>query len=833
MNDATHARALPLDGLRLYKPDAGHLDEMVTADGELRDHWRPLFDSLNAMSPAQHGEARKSADAMLRDNGFSYLYTEEPHNRRPWRLDILPLILPSNDWSEIERGLTQRAELLNRIATDLNGPLDLLQSGILPPAVVFSDPDCPLPRQNSANGRFLQFLCFDLERSRDGGWQVLEERVELAAGLGYALENRIITSRVLAQQFLSQKIHLLASFFRAADDYLLTLANGNLVVVLSEGPHNADYIEHAFLGRYLGYPVVRDDDLTVRESRLYLKTLRGLQRVDLVIRRLASKYCDPLEVYQESSSGIAGIMHAASEGNVMLANAIGCQVVENRCLQAYLPHICKRMLNQDLYLPSTPSWWCGEAAGLHHVCANLDSLDLFPAFGLDQHPAVNGRPSLEEIRAYPWRFAARQAGTTAAAPHWSDDGELSPLPWKLRAFVAATAQGYKVMPGAIALLREPGQAAATICKDVWFLSEHQVSGETLLPKPVRAATLRRSNANLTSRNAEDCFWFGRYLERADGCARLYRALFAQLAGEESLFIDHTMAALLTDLLVAQNRLSAMRADRFHATGGGFRNIVFDPDATEGLAKLLDNLAQIADRVRGELSVDTWRILEKLTRISRIPRIAYFSGEVIDLLHELITCLAALSGLVYDNATRDYSWLLLDSGRRIERAEFTIAIIRTICSGRSVNDEATCNLLLELNDSAITYRARYRMPPQLPAALDLTLADESNPRSLYYQVKQLQTNLAALPDDRESNKLDRRQQLLVAMHAELTLLNIDQLCDTQGGGWTPVRPALDALLQQLETGLDQLAEKIANTYFSHSVGYRITGAASHRKLADDA
>lgn len=830
-----------------YRPPSDVYDEMMAPDGTLRPHWRSFIDGLNAMGGEGRLHAAETAARMLHENDVTYIaHGTEGDTARQWRLDMLPLIMAPAEWHALEVGLVQRARLLNMIVADVYGPQQLLKSRSIPPALVFGNPEFLLPCHGVAarDGTFLHLLAFDLGRSPDGQWSVLSNRTQSPAGAGYALENRIITSRCLPDMFEACNVHRLASFFGGFSEHLLHLGgrDDHLAVVLSPGPGRS-YFEHAFLGRYLGYPVVEGADLTVRAGRVYLKTLEGLKPVELILRRVESNQCDPLELRVDSSVGVAGLLQAARQNEVVIANSIGSGVVENEAIMSFLPSLSRQVLGEDLKIHSVPTWWCGNPADRAHVLAHLDDLVVRRSFASRSLIASGNRGSLtsefgdlspdvleEMIERQPHQFVAQEPIQLSTAPFWSGEGLVRAEPLTLRVFVAATKDGYRVMPGGLALLTRDGDARAQrvtsdYSKDVWVLSDESVDTFSLLGRSLQATALRRSDRDLPSRAADNLYWLGRYLERAEGAVRLYRSLFSYLSGE-SAGNDPATLDTLARLLVSQERLTARRARR--ATVDGARaveqelwQVLFDPESPDGLAKVLGNVGRTAELVRERLSADSWRILESLTRTPEVPWRAHVIGDAVKLLNTMIQNLSAITGLIQENMTRGYGWRLLDMGRRIERTRYAARLIRGITTQGEPAESGVLNLLLELVDSTMTYRSRYKAIPQLPAVLDLVMADESNPRSLIFQIHEIEEHLKVMPLEQESGPISAAQKIVISLLAELRLCDVKRLSVVRSRAGK--RTHLDRVLTRLEAGADELSDVIEGTYFSHSLERQISGS----------
>ena len=831
-----------------YRPPPRTYDEMLDGDGTLRTHWRTFIDGLTSMGDEGRAHAVEIAARMLHDNDVTYVAQgANDEIGRQWRLDMLPLLIAPAEWHALEAGLVQRARLLNMIVADLYGPQQLLKSRSVPPALVFGNREFLLPCHGvgARDDTFLHLLAFDLGRAPDGRWFVLSNRTQSPAGAGYALENRIITSRCLPDIFERCNVHRLASFFRGFSENLLSLGarEDHLAVALSPGPGRS-YFEHAFLGRYLGYPVVEGADLTVRAGRVYLKTLEGLKPVELILRRVESSLCDPLELRVDSTEGVAGLVQAARENHVVIANAIGSGVVENEAIMSILPTLSRQVLGEDLKLPSVATLWCGNAAERAQVFARLDDFVVRRAFASRSLIAsgsrgylaseFDGQPSAairQMIEKRPYQFVAQTPVELSTAPFWSGDGPIRAEPMTLRVFVAATKDGYRVMPGGLALAARASDGHAPdvsfdYSKDVWVLSDESVDTFSLLGQSLQATALRRSDRDLPSRTADNLYWLGRYLERTEGAVRLYRSLFTYLSGEASNGHDPVTLDTLARLLVSQERLSARRARR--ATVDGARaveqelwQILFDPESPDGLAKILGNVARTADLVRERLSADAWRVLEGLTHAPEVPWRTHALGDGIKLLNTMLQNLSAITGLIQENMTRGYGWRLLDMGRRIERTRFAARLIRTLTADGEPADSGVLNLLLELVDSTMTYRSRYKAIPQLPAVLDLVMADESNPRSLIFQIVDIEEHLAVMPLEQASGPISEAQKIVISLLAELRLADVRRLSRVRAR--SGARMHLNRVLLRIERGADGLSDVVERTYFSHSLERQVSGS----------
>jgi uncharacterized circularly permuted ATP-grasp superfamily protein/uncharacterized alpha-E superfamily protein len=816
-----------------YHPTPGAYDEL-TASGELRAHWEFLRPHLKRSDDDWVGNLNHTVAQLLEESAVTNPEAAGGNIRRPWRLDALPFVLDPGEWKVLERGLTQRARLLNATVANLYGSQSLLKDS-LPPALAFANPEFLLPScgYQAPDGAYLHLLAFDLGRSPDGQWRVLANRTEAPSGLGYTLENRLIMARCVPELFERGRITRLAQFFRAYGDNLQrlgeqsSLANG-LSVILSGGPDQATYFEHTFLGRYLGYPVVEGADLTVRDARVYLKTLEGLKPISLIARYIESADCDPLELKIHSMQGAPGLLRAASQGNVAIANAIGSGVVENDAFMSFLPGLCETLLGEELELPSLASWWCGQPSELEFVRNHMEALVLRQAFsrkpllassvaaymasdlGSAQAPDLG-----EAFTTAPYSLVGREPIALSTVPYWNDQNQWAAAPMTLRLYVAATENGYELLPGGLARLATP---TGDISKDVWVPDQQ---GEFGAATPEVSISTRRSDRDLPSRTGDDLFWLGRYLERTEGAVRLYRGLFSYAGGEGAVSSPPVSLDLLTQLLVAMNYLSAHRARRAAAGGRSaveeeLWHILFDPEGTDGLANVLANVHRTANHVRERLSRDVWRLFESVSEVPELRWRVHSVADVARLLDELIDKLSAINGQLYENMTRGYGWRLLDMGRRLERCSYVVRVVRDLCI-REPQQPGALDLLLDLCDSTITHRARYQAGPTLNTALDLLLIDNSNPRSVAHQIETLQAHMSTMPLEQGDGTLSESARILLAAHNELALADVDKMVGVISSQGT--RSQLNRLLKHVEKSMTNLHDVLTRTYFDHTLLHR--------------
>lgn len=817
-----------------YYVPAGSYDEMCSSAGVLRPHWEYLIRSLDALGTQELARREQEAQRLLRENGVTYNVYDDPQGRtRFWALDLVPVLLTSQEWSTIERGLIQRAELLNLILADLYGPRTLIAKGILPPELIYAHPGFLLPCHDvrPAGGYYLPLYAADIARASDGSIWVIGDRAQAPSGSGYALENRIVLSRLLPSLYRDSHVHRVALFFRAMRATLSALAprhrENPRIVLLTPGPGNETYFEHAYLANYLGFSLVQGSDLTVRDNQVWLKTVDGPQPVDVIVRRVDDTFCDPLELRKDSLLGTPGLLQAVRLGQVGIANPLGSGVLENPALMAFLPRLVRHLLGEDLRLPSVATWWCGGEQECAHVLANLHRLVIKPIF---PHPStvtvfgasltmIERRALADQIRAQPRLFVGQEHVALSTTPVLAGDG-LEPRPSVLRSFLVTRDESYVVMPGGLTRVAPSldtwivSNQRGGVSKDTWVLASEPEKEVSLLASVGNSVKLTRTGSEMPSRVADNLFWLGRYAERAESGARLLRAVLLRLLETNSLRQDPCLFPLLrvvTHLTVtypgfvdegAEERLVAPEQELLDVVGNGQR--------TGSLHFTVQALTFAAQSVRDRLSDDSWRVINNLQYSLGQPR---HLSEALAGLEQLLFGLAAFTGLSTERMSRGYGWRFLDIGRRLERALYNSALLRV--AGVLVNESADSlwEVLLTITDNLVTYRRRYRSQIEAGAVLDLLLLDESSPRSVAYQLVRLQKQVMGLPKKIVPSYRGAEERLLLEALTAVRLAEIERLVHVSEG--KGMRDALDQLLARLGYLLRTLSDTISNDYFSQT------------------
>ena len=813
-----------------YQPHRDRYDEMLDANGAARAHWSLLLTHLRQSTATKMRQRQEFVRSQVLENGVTYnMYASTQGAQRAWELDPLPLLVAADEWAGLATAVAQRARLLDAVLADIYGAQHLLADGLLPPATVYGHPDFLWPCRGlqPAGGRFLHLYAVDLARSPNGQWWVIGDRTQAPSGAGYALENRLIVSRTFPTLFADLNVQHLAGFFDTLRQNLSQHAPRDagetpLTVLLTPGPYNETYFEHAYLARYLGFPLVEGQDLTVRGETLYLKTLTGLQRVHAVLRRLDDSYCDPLELRGDSTLGVAGLLQVVRAGRVLMANAPGSGLAESSAIAAFLPRICERLLGQPLALPAVASWWCGEPQALEYVISHLDELVLKPAYPSTTHRPLLGRDLrgkarealILRLRTQPRAWVAQETVCLSQAPTLAPGHQLAARPIALRMYASANAEGgYTVMPGGLA--RVAGTPVAQLVsmqrggasKDAWVLSDTPVSHFSLLASTITARGLVRSPSNLSSRIVENLFWFGRYTSRCDDSARLLRITLARFSDPAAPDARASALAFCNALRIFP---AAEKEPEDVTPDDALWTAICDEQRANSLAANLRHLAWTGTQIREHLSLDNWLLLNHLPHAPTADaRTEQGLGAALAYLDGSLVFGVGLSGFAMDGMTRDNGWRFLMIGRHLERLAFMASATACFLQRGFETGRDGLDWLLEVADSSVTYRSRYRAPAELLPMLDLVVFDDSNPHAVVFQLRQLLLHLGELSAELGGNHHEVGAELhaVLQTYAGFDLATLEQ----------PDRRlyrALATLLENTALAARSLSDVLAARHFTH-------------------
>jgi len=832
---------------KAYSVSAGHYDESQTAA------WQKFFNDSEAQNSADLNRRYSSLQRQIRDNGVTYnVYADQEGPQRPWSLDLFPLIVDATSWQRIEAGVHQRMRLLEHVMADVYGPQTLLKEGLLPPAIVQGHPGYlrSMHGVKPAGGVYLHLTAFDLARGPDGLWWLTGQRCQAPSGLGYLLENRLAVAQQFPQAFQSLRVQRLAATYRALVDSLKRLSPAGQeshIALLTPGPYNETYFEHAYLARYLGLSLVEGSDLIVRDERLFLKTLQGLVPVHGLLKRVDDEYLDPLELRADSTLGVPGLLQAVRAGNVLVANAPGSAFLESPAMLGFLPALARHVLKERLLLPALPTWWCGERSALEEVLPRLHENTIKPTYPGSEiyqtFETVLGRDlSQGERDAWAGRIVRQGDEHTVQAylplsqiPTWqssarsADGGRMVAKSAILRVFAISDglqengAPRWQVLPGGLARVAGTSVDIASMQRggssaDVWVLTEGAVDTTAHLSASRAGTALGQRKRLVTSRAAENLYWLGRYTERTENTVRLARLTLECLGGEDQTALPlqqwlTTMA--LSNTLVLPGVPSAVQARRVFE-----RSLIASLGATDGATSAGFNLRALrmaASAVRERLSQEHWSVIvrseeEFFSRCAaHTARGDYSAASALRVLKSASDHLAAITGAQTDRMTRDDGWRLLSIGRHIERLAFLANALSSGFALDLLELDGGFEAMLSLFDSTITFRAQYQQSRDTTALLNLIVLDRDNPRSLAWVAHTLRGRLAKLGGSPQGEL--GPISLKVPDPDDWNFARPDNVNGETGTLIEPV--SLQQLLATLANSAYNVSDAISTTYFTHS------------------
>ncbi|GGE03400.1 hypothetical protein GCM10011529_07350 [Polymorphobacter glacialis] len=770
--------------LRDYRTLPGVPDELFDVMRRPRADWLNLLAGFAEYPETESRSRFAAATRHIRDTGVSYrVYGEE--TERSWPLNPLPLILGHREWAQIAAGVEQRATLIEAILQDIYGPAKLIESGALPAAAVTGSIDFIRAMRGVAppGGRHMPLYAVDLGRGPDGRWWVLDDRTQAPSGAGYALENRLVLSRAYPALYNSMNVQRLAPFFDGMRKGLVASADRSdpRVCLLTPGPFSETYFEQAHLARYLGFLLVQGADLVARDGRVYVRTIAGLKRADVILRRVDADYLDPLELNGSSHLGTPGILEAIRTGGVAMVNMPGTGVIESRALLGFLPKLCRQILGESLKLPNVATWWCGQPAEHERVDREFDNLVIGPAFNTYAGSGEKSRPRLiadlssaeratlrARLNDRPGDYVGQEVVRLSTMPVLRGD-RLEAAPFVLRVYAAWTPEGFRIMPGGfcrtseIKDVRAISMDASARTADVWVLDDKPTESTTLLASK-DDVKVRRILGHLPSRAADNLFWLGRYIERAEATLRLARSLCTSLMVSDSAI--HSSGETLEGLQQLLIEWGAL--DKDAPAGSSLeaaRCTVRDQDAHGSVIYLVRAARRTAASMRERLSADFWALLLNLeTELTDAHRAPQSEAEALEQVESALQILAALSGLSQENMNRVAGWRFLDMGRRLERGINACRMARTFAHDDATTDDL--DLLLDLIDSQISYRARYLVGIAMIPVRDMVVLDCFNTRSLAFQVETIKHHLKALPTLQDDGMIEEPLRLLLPLSTDI-------------------------------------------------------------------
>jgi uncharacterized circularly permuted ATP-grasp superfamily protein/uncharacterized alpha-E superfamily protein len=816
--------------------------ELVGEDGNIRPHWETFFKSYAELGEEEMNSRYGDTLRLLKENGVTYNIYGDPNGlNRPWKLDNIPFLLSTEDWTSIESGLSQRAQLLNLILEDIYGDRNLIRQGILPMELIYNHAGFlrPCNRIRQPGEKQLIVYAADIAKSTEGRIWVVNDRTQAPSGSGYALENRTTMTRVIPELFNGLKVRHLSPYFTALRTGLNEIApHGNLnprIVILTPGSKNETYFEHSYLSSYLGFTLVQGNDLIVKDNFVWLKTMGGLERVDVILRRVDDIYCDPLELKSDSQLGIPGLLQCVRSGNVSLANPLGCSILENPGLMPFLKQISQYFLNADLILPTIATWWCGQPRELQYVLDNLKSLVIKRI-----HRNPTGSSSIDgsslsanelqicknQIKSNPTLYVGQEKVEISLNPSLID-GKIVPQKVLFRSFLVSNQDEYVAMAGG--LVRSSADAgnflissqSGGFSKDAWIISPEPGRVVTVLQETLESLA-ESYHDMLPSHAAENLFWVGRYTERILGNARFMRTVMQFLAEGNKLITENnrqTERSLLEAFTRYSYTLPGFTEDAeelFADPWKELKDVLFNERRPGSIKFNFLQFHKAIHEVRDHWSTDTWRVIRGMEEglQNDIPLTHHGHLQMIHALDDLITSVVAFIGLNRESISREQGWIMLDVGRKIEQSLLVISMLRTTLIKR-YNEQVEYNLqqsVLMSNEGLVNYRYKYRRPLQNLLVIDLLIFDPNNPRSLIYQVVRLKSYLQNLSKNCGEQALPEYERLILEANTLLNVADKTQLSVSGGEEYDNLATFLSGLYNLLAG----IPGALSKAFFKHEL-----------------
>jgi uncharacterized circularly permuted ATP-grasp superfamily protein/uncharacterized alpha-E superfamily protein len=822
-----------------YLTNQSVLDECVTADEGVKEKWKRLFTNIENLGSEEFKNRQQELLKLLKENGVTYnVYGDSNGLNRPWLLDPVPLIISAAEWRGVERGMQQRAFVLNKILEDLYGDRVLLKKGIIPPELIYSHPGFlrACDKIKLPGNYQLPLYSADISRGPDNKVWVIKDRAQAPSGMGYALENRSALSRVIPELFKQHQVARLGGFFNSLMQSLIQIAPQGKehprIILLTPGPSNETYFEHAFLASYLGITLVQGEDLIMRDSFVWIKTVEGLEKVDVILRRVDDTFCDPLELREDSQLGIPGLLQAIRKGNVTVANPLGSSILENIGLMAFLHGAFKYFLNEEPIIPMIATWWCGQKKEMDHVIDNIDKLVIKTTERLSGFKTVMGSQLskqekdelIRKIKFEPFRYVGQEEVHFSTSPVFTKE-KLEPRYTVLRTYLVGGKNGYEMMRGGLTRCSpEKGSFLVSnqdggISKDTWVESIEKNSASGIIHQ---APDMKRK-AVLPSRSAENLFWVGRYTQRVIRTSRFIRIVLRHLTQKGYTNNGNDSEALLV-LLQTTTHLTNTYPGFVEDAEDELKNplheihqLVCNIDRPGSILFTVNNLLKSMYAARDRWTIDSWRIIDEIENVKR--RIASVEPDnirhVLTLLDLLTGGLLSFSEMTRQSMYRSDGRIMYRMGQLIEEIQMEIVQYRSILASKY--DESTEFQLLESlllsNQNLITYRSVYRTYLDVAPTIDLLFLNSQNPTSVLSQLEGLLKYARSLAQKDKGTDDNEISRLVFECYSSVRLMNIPSLIKTDGD--TNYRKALDEFCGTLQEQMAQVYIKLSATYFSHS------------------
>lgn len=832
---------LSLSLLNSYKKTINSYDEVIDHNGLVKPYWQSLFDTLESIGMEELELRNQEIINKLKENGVTYnVYNADNGGNRAWKLDPIPFLIHQKEWQNIEKGLKQRAHLLDLILKDIYGPQLLIKKNIIPAELVFDNSGFLQPcfdvKQKLQN-QLLIYAC-DMARGPDGKMWLLDNRTQSPSGSGYTLENRTVMAKVFPELNKNIYRNRLSPYFIHLQQTVATLGNlsneNPKVIFLTPGADNETYFEHVYLSSYLGYTLVQGSDLLVRDGFVWLKSIDGLERVDVIIRRVDDEWCDPLELRQNSLLGVPGLLQVMRMGNVAVVNPPGASVVENYGMMAFMQNACKFLLDEPLQMNSVATWWCGQSKELNFVLSNLQRLIIKKANRKQGFKSLYGRQmskeDLEKLRQMilknPKDFVAQEEVSLSTTPSFIE-GKLVPRFAAIRTFLVSDGNDYKVMQGGLTRSSPVkdkfviSNQLGGLSKDTWIVTDTPTEHYEHIV--IRTTSNNQHNNSLTSRNAENLFWVGRLFERTMALTSFLKIVLDRLNENVNDKAKKQQEYLLVLFKSITHLTKTYPGFAEEVDDSIFENpepelfsLINNSKKAGSVAYDIQSFLRTSNHVSDKWNADTRRILNLIEDNLQSLRNSHSINQVSHNLDKLYTRLFAFYGNIFETLPRDSGFYLLEAGKNIERILSLVSVLRSAFSFKK-NDEVETVLMeaiLENHHLLAQYRYIYKSHWSLVAVLNMAFLETNLPYTLSYLLDALSSCLSKLPRNIDSNRLNIAERTVLEAITLVKLFDAESMIKADED--TQYRTELDKTLKQVYDLISKVTSNLASLYFNHSV-----------------
>ncbi len=786
------------------------------------------------------------AQILMRDLGVTFgLYDAEDAHDHVVSFDTFPRVIDPDSWKKMAEGIQQRTRVWNAFFRDIYDTQEVLKAGVIPFEVIYSDSGYQRPAVGLTMPEDIWVHCaaYDLARTAKDQWMVIQDHVATTTGASYALQARHVlgqvspallgTSDVLpAHEYPTMLLEHLRRFARNPSSH-------SRVVLLSPGHYNRAYYEHSFLARQMGIPLVRGSDLIVLNSQVFLKTIGGLEPIDVIYRRITEPWIDPVTFRGDSIIGVPGLMSCVRRGSVTVANAIGTGLGNNRGIASYLPKLARFYLNENLLLPTVPRLLCQDTDQRELVLANLK--DYFISHISDRANNLSwqgdrlSRRELADLRqkilAHPGQYVAEPRLPLNLMPVASA-GDPIKRHAGLRVFSLGGRRGF-VPP--LALTRCAREANSPLIstgmgggiKDTWILRNPD---EPPRDQAITVASPQR-RLHLSSRIADSLYWLGRYAERAENTTRILKVLRLAEMGDPSRQGSKEWSPLWEALARATGHPSHFfRKPMLPRRQSVSHYLLLDTRNPSSVIRCLDACRENARTIRESIPPEVWVVINRLHRIAREEggrhagdASPHTSADVpIEFQDIILDQLDCLTGASSKNMLRDDGWHFWSMGTHLERALTTVMVMREVFLKRQINggksprrDDSHLDALLRMLSCQYAYRSLFQSRPAMHNAARMLLQDEQLPRSVLYCLENIRRSLKAAfgarpvlgADHQDPSPLRHCMQFI----GEIEFMDLAPYFEDQPGTRSP---RLRHWLDKTATRLMKLSSLISDHYLEH-------------------